>query len=173
MNIWRKFLTDYRWRYVLSFALGLFFSILTSDIPFIADRLKGLVIATHYNDLLTQLTLWHLNVFCIPAILIDNQIVVGLSKFYFDYGCLGIRHLTLFAFFILFYFGSLKHKLAYILLGFLILTFANVSRATLIGIAIYINPLWFDFVHEYGSMIFLYGTIFLLWIVWAKRVNSD
>ncbi|MDY0282738.1 MAG: archaeosortase/exosortase family protein, partial [Salinivirgaceae bacterium] len=109
----------------------------------------------------------------IPAVLIDNQIIIGTRSFYFAYGCLGIRHLTLFAFFILFYFGRLKHKIIYILVGFVVLTFANVSRATIIGISIYFNPSWFDFVHEYGSMIVLYGTIFLLWIIWVKRIHIE
>ena len=173
MDIWRKFLMNRRWRYFFSFMVGIFFSILLSDFPFIANRLENFVFATHYNDLLTQLTLWHLKMFSVPAVLIDNQITIGTRSFYFAYGCLGIRHLTLFAFFILFYFGTLKHKVIYILVGIVILTLANVSRATIIGISIYFNPSWFDFVHEYGSMVILYGTIFLLWIIWVKRVQLD
>ncbi|MDY0281813.1 MAG: hypothetical protein RBR35_14780, partial [Salinivirgaceae bacterium] len=109
MEVWRKILKDRRWRYVLSFMVGLFFSILLSDLPIIAHRLENFVFATRYNELLTQLTLWHLKMFSIPAVLIDNQIIIGTRSFYFAYGCLGIRHLTLFAFFILFYFGRLKH----------------------------------------------------------------
>jgi exosortase/archaeosortase family protein len=110
--------------------------------------------------------------FGIPAELLGDQIVVGERSFYFAYGCLGVRHLSLFTGFILFYFGKFWHKLVYVLVGFFILTVANISRATLIGIAVWIDPSWFDWVHEYGTMVILYSTIFLLWVVWSKKIKG-
>jgi exosortase/archaeosortase family protein len=147
-------------------------SVILNDIPFFSLPLESLIMNTEYNTLLSELTVLHLNIFGIPAEMSGEQIVVGERSFYFAYGCLGIRHLSLFAGFILAYFGKFSHKLLYILVGFFILTLANISRATVIGIAVWLNPRWFDMVHEYGTMIILYTTIFLLWVVWSKKIKG-
>ncbi len=172
MYIWSKNKNNVRFRYGLSFLAGVVISVILNDIPFFAIPLESIISGTAYNTFLSVLTVKHINMFGVPAELLGDQIVVGERSFYFAYGCLGIRHLSLFAGFILFYFGRFWHKLVYVLLGFFILTLANISRATLIGIAVWFDPSWFQWVHEYGTMFILYSTIFLLWIVWSKKIKG-
>ena len=167
-----KYYSNIHLRYTVSFFFGLTLSIILNDIPLFAAPLEAVLMNSGYQVMLSKLTVLHLNIFGVPAFLSNNQIVVGERSFYFAYGCLGIRHLTLFAGFILVYFGQFYQKLKFIVMGFFILTLANISRATIIGIAIRINPSWFDLAHEYGSMLILYTTIFLLWIIWSKKTKG-
>lgn len=170
-----QFLTKYKHniflRYTISLAVGVALSVLLNDIPIIANYIKTIIGKLNYNMILTRLTLLNINLTGINAHLTGSQIIVGDHSFYFDYGCLGIRHIALFIGFIATYFGKPLQKLIYILVGIVVLTVANISRATLIGIAINFNYSLFDFVHEYGTIIILYGSIFILWTVWDKKVN--
>ena len=168
VDIFKRNKQNIYFRYILSFFCGLILSIVLNDIPFIADRIEYVIMSLHLDELLTFLTAGLLRLLGYPTEVTNGQIYIGTSSFYFAYGCLGIRHIALFAGFILTYFGSIRNKLIYIVFGCFILIIANVLRAVLIGIALYYDPTWFDFVHYYGSMIILYSTIFILWVVWSK-----
>ncbi len=171
MSIWIKHKQNIYFRYVLSFVSGVVLSTILNDIHTISVPLESFVSSLNFNKLLTNLTVNHIKMFGIPATISDNQIVIGDHGFYFAYGCLGIRHISLFAGFVLTYFGKFYQKLVYIFIGTLVLTAANVSRATLIGVTIWFDYDLFNIVHKYGTILILYGTIFILWIIWSKTNN--
>lgn len=159
-------------RYFLAMGFGLFISVLLNDIPPFSEKLELWMSSLPYNQWLTKMTFCHLKLFGAPVNLNGSSITVGERSFYFAQGCLGLRHISLFCGFMIIYFGRWYKKLIYCLVGFLVLTIANVSRATVIGLAIWINPTWFDNVHEYGTMMLFYVTIFLLWVIWSKKVRG-
>ncbi|HQA75973.1 MAG TPA: archaeosortase/exosortase family protein [Salinivirgaceae bacterium] len=171
VNIWLKYKDNTVFRFALSFAFGLGLNILSSDFPIISDKVESFITSLNFSTLLTYLTTKHLNLLGIPALIVDNKIVIGEHSTYFDYGCLAIRDIVMFAGFILTYFGRFYKKILYILVGTMVLIVANVSRVTLIGIAMSYDYSLFGFVHDYGTILIVTGVTFLLWAIWSKKNN--
>lgn len=171
MNIWYKYKDNTIFRFALSFAFGTGLNLLVTYSPIISSTIKNFITSLNFSTLMTYLTTKHLNLLGISASAIDNKIFIGEHAIFFDYACLGIHHIVRFAGFIITYFGQFYKKLLYILVGTFVLVAANVSRVTLIGIAVSYDYSLFDFVHKYGTIIVVYGTMFLLWIVWSKKNN--
>ncbi|HON18963.1 MAG TPA: archaeosortase/exosortase family protein [Salinivirgaceae bacterium] len=169
LKLWRNLI----FRYFFGLGFGVMLSVVLNDLPIFNQQLEKFVSFTNYNQWLTNLTYWQLSFLGAPVHMDNMTITINEHSFYFAHGCLGLRHLTIFAGFMMVYFGKWHHKLIYCLVGFLVLTFANMMRASLIGVALWINPGLFEPVHQYGSAVVLYGTIFLLWIIWVKREHKN
>ena len=81
-------------------------------------------------------------------------------------GCNSISLLILFLAFMLSFIGKLKPSLIFILSGMVIIYSMNVIRIALLAIGLYEMPQYSHFLHKIAFPLVIYGTVFLLWILW-------
>ena len=81
-------------------------------------------------------------------------------------GCNSISLLILFLAFMLSFIGKLKPSLIFILSGMVIIYSMNVIRIGLLAIGLYEMPQYSHFLHKIAFPLVIYGTVFLLWILW-------
>ncbi|MGP8217180.1 MAG: exosortase X [Bacteroidia bacterium] len=87
--------------------------------------------------------------------------------------CDSIELCAIFSGFIIAFPGFWKHKLWYIPLGWILITFMNILR--IIALALiqrYCSRNFLDFNHTYAFTILVYGFIFILWFIWIKRITD-
>jgi exosortase family protein XrtF len=86
-------------------------------------------------------------------------------------GCNAISVMILFVSFILAFSGSGKTTSLFILSGVLIVHFFNVLRIALLSMAMYHFPQYQDFLHSVVFPLFIYGVVFMLWVVWVNKFS--
>lgn len=90
-------------------------------------------------------------------------------------GCNAVSVMILFISFLVAFKGYLRHYLWFIPLGLLILYIANITRIYLIGLAYLYYPQFVNIAHDYLFPGIIYGTTFLLWVIWVKyfSINNE
>lgn len=83
-------------------------------------------------------------------------------------GCNAISVLIMFMSFILAFHARWKVTLLYILAGSAIIYVLNVFRVALIAIGIHEIPQHEDLLHDVFFPLFIYGVVFLLWVIWVR-----
>lgn len=83
-------------------------------------------------------------------------------------GCNAISIIILFASFVLSFFGKLKLTLLYLLAGAVIVYAMNIIRIAILAIGIYEYPEYTDFLHSIVFPLIIYGTVFILWLIWVR-----
>jgi len=83
-------------------------------------------------------------------------------------GCNAISIIILFASFVLSLFGKLKLTLLYLLAGAVIIYAMNIIRIAILAIGIYEYPGYTDFLHSIIFPLIIYGTVFILWLIWVR-----
>jgi exosortase family protein XrtF len=83
-------------------------------------------------------------------------------------GCNAISIIILFASFVLSFFGQLKLTLLYLLAGAVIIYAMNIIRIAILAIGIYEYPEYTDFLHSIIFPLIIYGTVFILWLIWVR-----
>jgi len=83
-------------------------------------------------------------------------------------GCNAISIIILFASFVLSFFGKLKLTLLYLLAGGVIIYAMNIIRIAILAIGIYEYPEYTDFLHSIIFPLIIYGTVFILWLIWVR-----
>lgn len=83
-------------------------------------------------------------------------------------GCNGISVLILFVSFVLAFWAGLKKTLIFALTGSVIIYAMNVIRIALLAIGFYNYPDYQDFMHGTLFPAIIYGTVFVLWVIWVK-----
>lgn len=99
--------------------------------------------------------------------IIDGTYVVRVVE-----GCNAMSVIILFITFIIAFRGPLKVTILFGLAGSLFLYLINIARITLIGLLIMKFP---DYTYAIHSLIFpaiIYGTAFLMWIIWVNRFSN-
>ena len=84
-------------------------------------------------------------------------------------GCNAISVIILFLSFILAFKKDFKSTVLFIFAGSIIIYSLNVLRIALLIIGIYEIPEYQEFMHGTLFPVFIYGLVFLLWIVWIKN----
>lgn len=97
--------------------------------------------------------------------------ISGTSGVYLDRGCLGRNLMGLFAGFILAYPGRIKHKIWYVPLGLVVITFLNVLRIAGLAYVVYCCPEYLDVNHHVIFKYTVYFFIFLMWYFWIKNYS--
>jgi exosortase/archaeosortase family protein len=158
-------------RFGISFLLAIFISIVFNDISSIKNFIAESNFTFWILNLTGNLTLFFLDLFnynyTVDGVLIKLQNTNGVL---IVFGCLAYRHILLFIVFILTYIGKIYHKLWYILLGMLVLIFMNSFRIFLIALSQIDFPEYTYQIHFYLTRLMMYGTLFLLWFIWIKRL---
>ncbi len=83
-------------------------------------------------------------------------------------GCNSASIIILFIAFMLSFFGRLKPTLFYIFAGAVIIYVMNILRIAVLSIGIYELPQHAVFLHEIIFPLIIYGTVFILWVIWIR-----
>ena len=87
-------------------------------------------------------------------------------------GCNSISIIILFVAFIIAFAGSLKATFIYTILGSLFIYFINIVRIAFLSIMIYKYPNQQEFLHNIVFPAFIYGVVFLLWVIWVNKFSN-
>lgn len=83
-------------------------------------------------------------------------------------GCNSISIIILFSSFVLSFFSKLKTTVFFILAGAAIIYVMNIIRIAILTIGIYRFPSRADLLHNIIFPLIIYGTVFILWVVWVR-----
>jgi exosortase family protein XrtF len=87
-------------------------------------------------------------------------------------GCNSISLIVLFISFIIAFSGSLKATFFYSLFGSLLIYTINVLRIAFLTVMIYKYPENQEFLHGLVFPAIIYGTIFMLWVIWVNQFSK-
>lgn len=86
-------------------------------------------------------------------------------------GCNGLSVIILFISFIIAFSGNLKTTFLYIIGGSILIHVFNVLRISLLCFLIYNFPECQTLLHSVVFPLFIYGVVFLLWIIWVNKFS--
>jgi exosortase family protein XrtF len=98
---------------------------------------------------------------------LDNRFVVQVIE-----GCNGVSVIILFASFVLSFFSGWKKTLLFIFGGSVLIYALNVLRVALITMGIFHYPEYTELLHEILFPLFIYGIVFLLWVIWVRQYKK-
>jgi len=85
-------------------------------------------------------------------------------------GCNAASVIILFIAFIIAFSGKLKSTLLYVLMGSFIIYVLNVFRIIFLTVLMFHFPAQEHLLHGVLFPLFIYGVVFLLWVIWVKKV---
>jgi exosortase family protein XrtF len=86
-------------------------------------------------------------------------------------GCNAISVIALFASFVVAFSGKLKPTLWFVFLGSIFIYILNIVRIALLCSALYWFPEYEAFLHEIIFPLFIYGVVFILWVIWVNKFS--
>ncbi len=86
-------------------------------------------------------------------------------------GCNGLSVIILFTAFIVAFIGKLKHTIAFIIVGSLMIHILNIARIALLCVLIYSFPEYEEILHGVIFPLIIYGFVFLLWVIWVNKFS--
>lgn len=87
-------------------------------------------------------------------------------------GCNALSVMILFVSFIFAFSGKFKQTVLFIFFGCLVIHIFNIIRIALLGVSMYHYPEYQDLLHGVIFPLFIYGVVFILWIVWVNKFSS-
>ncbi|RZL46307.1 MAG: exosortase family protein XrtF [Pedobacter sp.] len=87
-------------------------------------------------------------------------------------GCNAVSVMILFTAFIIAFSSTFKRTSLYILAGIVLIHILNVIRIALLCMSFYYYPEYKDVMHDIFFPLFIYGVVFLLWIIWVKKFSK-
>lgn len=97
---------------------------------------------------------------------INGKTIVSIVE-----GCNAISVIILFTAFIIAFSQKKKPTILYIFAGAVLIYTVNLFRIALLTIGIYHYPQYQDFLHQIAFPAIIYGMVFLLWLLWVKRIS--
>jgi len=127
----------------------------------VASQVRQLLLFINYNG---QLMVHNSQ----PAIklYVENVYVARIVE-----GCNAISVMILFTAFIVAFKGKIKHTLAFIGIGIVLIHILNVTRIALLSIALLHYPEQENLLHGVIFPLFIYGVVFFLWIIWVNKFS--
>ncbi|MET2983974.1 exosortase family protein XrtF [Aureibaculum conchae] len=86
-------------------------------------------------------------------------------------GCNAISVIILFLTFIIAFSGSIKATIIYGIIGTFIIYVVNIARVFILSMLMYKYPEYKDILHNLLFPAIIYGTVFLLWIIWVRHFS--
>ena len=99
---------------------------------------------------------------------VNNKYVARIVE-----GCNAVSVMILFAAFIVAFSTTFKRTALYILAGFIVIYLLNILRIALITIAACFYPQYDSFIHDIVFPVFIYGVVFILWVVWVLKFYKN
>lgn len=87
-------------------------------------------------------------------------------------GCNAMSVIILFVAFVVAFSGKWKTTLVFVLLGSLLVHLLNIIRIALLCMALLHYPKYRDFLHDIVFPLFIYGVVFMLWILWVFKFSG-
>jgi exosortase family protein XrtF len=87
-------------------------------------------------------------------------------------GCNALSVIILFISFIVAFSGKIKTTILYIISGSILIHILNVFRIAALCVLMYYYPEQQHFLHGVLFPLFIYGVVFLLWIVWVNKFSN-
>jgi exosortase family protein XrtF len=88
-------------------------------------------------------------------------------------GCNAVSVMILFTAFIIAFSGTLKKTSLYILAGIFIIHILNIARIAFLVLCVYYYPQYKGFMHDIFFPLFIYGVVFVLWVVWVTKFSGN
>lgn len=88
-------------------------------------------------------------------------------------GCNAVSVMVLFVAFIVAFSSTFKRTALFIVAGILVLHLLNIVRVSLLCMGYYYYPEYKKLLHDIVFPLFIYGVVFLLWIVWVKKLSGN
>lgn len=88
-------------------------------------------------------------------------------------GCNALSILILFVSFLVAFKASIKSYVWFVPMGIIFIAVANVIRIVLIGLIYLYYPSFTDAAHDYLFPGIIYGSVFLLWMIWVKYIATS
>lgn len=85
--------------------------------------------------------------------------------------CNGLELLVLFSIFVICYPGKWKVKIPFLLAGNVAIHLLNILRNFFLSLMSIHRYAYFEFFHRYVFVFMVYGSIFLLWMLWANKYS--
>lgn len=86
-------------------------------------------------------------------------------------GCNAVSVIILFIAFVIAFSGKLKNTIVFILLGSALIYVLNIFRIVILCMAMYSFPEYQNFLHGVFFPLFIYGVVFILWIIWVNKYS--
>ncbi len=86
-------------------------------------------------------------------------------------GCNGLNVIILFMSFIIAFSGKVRTTVLFIIGGSLLIHILNVLRISALCVLMYYFPEQQHFLHGVVFPLFIYGVVFLLWIIWVNKFS--
>lgn len=109
---------------------------------------------------------------------LPNENEASVKLFYHDKwvariieGCNAVSVIILFISFVIAFTGKFKQTFLFIVLGSLLIHIFNVLRIALLCMSIFHYPRFEHILHGVIFPLFIYGIVFLLWIVWVNKYS--
>ena len=96
-------------------------------------------------------------------LMVDDYFLAGIVE-----GCNSASIIILFACFILAFFGRTVSTLLYLFAGSVIIYAINILRIVILAVSIYEYPQYSGFMHSVFFPLAIYGTVFVLWLIWVR-----
>ncbi|SHF99953.1 exosortase family protein XrtF [Flavobacterium fluvii] len=87
-------------------------------------------------------------------------------------GCNGLSVIILFISFVIAFSGKKRETILFIIGGSLLIHVLNVFRIALLSILLYYFPTREHILHGVFFPLFIYGAVFLLWIIWVNKFSK-
>lgn len=87
-------------------------------------------------------------------------------------GCNALSVMILFTAFVVAFKGSVKKTVLFILAGIVVIHILNIFRIALLTMALLHYPKYGHVLHSVVFPLFIYGVVFLLWILWVNNFSS-
>jgi len=87
-------------------------------------------------------------------------------------GCNAVSVMILFTAFIIAFSSTFKKTALFILAGIAIIHLLNVIRIALLAFGFYYYPDYKTVLHDIIFPLFIYGVVFLLWIIWVQKFST-
>ena len=87
-------------------------------------------------------------------------------------GCNGVSVIILFIAFIIAFKGRLIDTIIFASVGSIIIYILNIFRIVMLTVAMLKFPAYQDFLHQIIFPLFIYGSIFVLWMIWVNKFAS-
>ena len=133
-------------------------------------------------DIFTQHVAWQterlLQLFNADAYIVPNPHEAGLKLVYngkyiarIIEGCNALSVIILFISFVIAFTGKLRQTVLFIVFGSVLIHVLNVGRIALLGYGLYHFPKQEHLMHGVLFPLFIYGVVFLLWIIWVNKFS--
>lgn len=110
--------------------------------------------------------------------IIPDSLEPGIKFFYKNIfiariieGCNGMSIIILFSSFIIAFSGKFKTTVLYMIVGSLLLHILNMLRIAILCVLLYYFPNQEPILHRVFFPLFIYGSVFMLWIIWIRKFS--